>query len=133
MCPLEEAFWKAIHDNPYNRAERLVYADWLEEHGRDRDAHYWRTIIVHKPIMTSLENPAHTVFPNHGAGYSGDEIGNGWGDSYMGDWEGDGKGCGRDNGDIYIEEEEDGDGWGCGLNQPFYGGLKGDGGPGRCL
>lgn len=31
-------FEEAIAENPYDRATRLVYADWLEEHGHDDEA-----------------------------------------------------------------------------------------------
>ena len=37
------AFQKAIAENPYDRKTRLVFADWLEEHGLDDEAHEQRS------------------------------------------------------------------------------------------
>ena len=36
------AFQKSINAEPRDRAPQLVYADWLDEHGEDRKASYWR-------------------------------------------------------------------------------------------
>jgi uncharacterized protein (TIGR02996 family) len=38
----EAAFLKAIADKPAERSTRLVYADWLDEHGRPREAEFLR-------------------------------------------------------------------------------------------
>jgi uncharacterized protein (TIGR02996 family) len=38
----EAAFLKAIAEQPAERSTRLVYADWLDEHGRPREAEFLR-------------------------------------------------------------------------------------------
>lgn len=35
---LEAGFLAALYANPADKATRLIYADWLEEQGRDQDA-----------------------------------------------------------------------------------------------
>ena len=41
----EAGFLKAIADQPAERSTRLVYADWLDEHGRPREAEFLRLQI----------------------------------------------------------------------------------------
>jgi uncharacterized protein (TIGR02996 family) len=38
MTAEEKAFVEALKADPYDRATRLVYSDWLSEHGRDAEA-----------------------------------------------------------------------------------------------
>ncbi|HEY7311393.1 MAG TPA: TIGR02996 domain-containing protein [Gemmataceae bacterium] len=42
MTRLDRAFLHAIVETPHDPTARLVYADWLEEQGRDDMALYWR-------------------------------------------------------------------------------------------
>ena len=37
MNPERQAFLKAIEENPYDFTTRLIFADWLEEFGEDKD------------------------------------------------------------------------------------------------
>ena len=50
----KEAFLKAILDDPDNDALRLVYADWLDEHGEPERAEFIRVQIelVHANTQT---------------------------------------------------------------------------------
>ena len=41
----EEAFLQAVSEGPDDDAPRLVYADWLEEHGRPERADFIRTQV----------------------------------------------------------------------------------------
>lgn len=54
MCPEEKEFIKAIKANPADDTVRLVFADWLEEHGRKVRADFIRTQI-------EVGNPANEV------------------------------------------------------------------------
>jgi len=42
MLADETAFLAAIADAPHDRAPRLVFADWLDEHDRPDEATRWR-------------------------------------------------------------------------------------------
>ena len=42
MHPERLAFLHAINAHPRERTTQLVFADWLDEHGEDRKASYWR-------------------------------------------------------------------------------------------
>ncbi|HEY7158985.1 MAG TPA: TIGR02996 domain-containing protein [Gemmataceae bacterium] len=54
--PQELAFLNAIHSAPRDDATRLIYADWLEEHGQEQRAEFIRLqcqrpyiVVVHEP------------------------------------------------------------------------------------
>jgi len=42
----EQAFHAAIAAAPLDDAPKLVFADWLDEHGRGREAAAWRLAAV---------------------------------------------------------------------------------------
>jgi uncharacterized protein (TIGR02996 family) len=46
-CPMsdEAAFLTALKANPADDLTRLVYADWLDEHGEPQKAHYLRAVV----------------------------------------------------------------------------------------
>ena len=50
MNKMETAFWQSIKDNPKDTTSALIYADWLEEHGRSIDADAVRFTIQGPPI-----------------------------------------------------------------------------------
>jgi uncharacterized protein (TIGR02996 family) len=45
-APEEEAFLEGIARNPPDNTARLIYADWLEEHGDDSRAEYLRVLCA---------------------------------------------------------------------------------------
>jgi uncharacterized protein (TIGR02996 family) len=92
----------AIAAEPDNPVHRLVYADWLEEHG-DPLAYWWQGSEPQRLVETP-------VFNGDGNGY-GDGYGDGDGYGY-GNGNGYGDGDGYGNGDGYG----DGDGYGYGTN-----------------
>ncbi len=49
------AFLKAIEENPADRANRLVYADWLEERGLDDEAQAQRDWVI-SPLKKRSED-----------------------------------------------------------------------------
>jgi uncharacterized protein (TIGR02996 family) len=51
----EEGFLKAIHDKPEDSSLRLVYADWLEEHGDGPRAEYLRLEQQLSQLPTRLQ------------------------------------------------------------------------------
>src|SRR5262245_10804909 len=44
-CLMDEAFLRAVCESPHDDGPRLVYADWLEEHGRHERAELIRIQI----------------------------------------------------------------------------------------
>ena len=50
----EASFLKAIRDKPGERSTRLVYADWLDEHDRSREAEFLRLQIQAAESNTRL-------------------------------------------------------------------------------
>ncbi|MEK6238818.1 MAG: TIGR02996 domain-containing protein [Planctomycetales bacterium] len=44
----EREFRMQIAANPWDESPRLRFADWLEEHGRDQEAAYWREFDADK-------------------------------------------------------------------------------------
>lgn len=51
----EQALLAAIAAAPFDDAPRLVYADWLQEHGADAEAEYVRTVVT---LLHAPEDPA---------------------------------------------------------------------------
>jgi uncharacterized protein (TIGR02996 family) len=45
----EEAFWAAIEARPEDHLPRLVFADWLDERGRQGEATAWRETVGFAP------------------------------------------------------------------------------------
>jgi uncharacterized protein (TIGR02996 family) len=60
LAPEEEAFLASVRRKPTDNAVRLVYADWLEEHGHEQRAEYLRVFcswlaghpVVDKQLIT---------------------------------------------------------------------------------
>src|SRR3954469_20824625 len=50
----EAGFLKAIVDQPAERSTRLVYADWLDEHDRPREAEFLRLQLQAADLSTRL-------------------------------------------------------------------------------
>src|SRR5688572_21458041 len=50
----EAGFLKAIADQPAERSTRLVYADWLDEHDRPREAEFLRLQLQVAELSTKL-------------------------------------------------------------------------------
>lgn len=48
----EVAFWNAIEATPDDAAPRLIYADWLDDRGRDADASAQRFMVEHSEFPT---------------------------------------------------------------------------------
>jgi uncharacterized protein (TIGR02996 family) len=49
MHPDESAFRATIAASPDDDAPVLIFADWLDEHGRDVEAAQWRSRIRERP------------------------------------------------------------------------------------
>jgi uncharacterized protein (TIGR02996 family) len=45
ISPEEAAFLATVHDQPGDETARLVYADWLDEHGEPEKAAYLRSLV----------------------------------------------------------------------------------------
>src|SRR4051812_49564005 len=61
----DDAFLRAIADAPADDAPRLVYADWLDEHGQSDQAEYLR-LTCRKPsdvVVKRLRELAPTLDP----------------------------------------------------------------------
>jgi len=69
----DEAFLQAILDDPEDDTPRLVYADWLEEHGQPEHAQFIRTQITlaglppRDPRRPPLEKRERALLRKHGA------------------------------------------------------------------
>ena len=69
----DEAFLRAILDDPEDDTPRLVYADWLEEHGQPERAEFIRTQITlaglppRDPRRPPLEKRERALLRKHGA------------------------------------------------------------------
>lgn len=48
MTEEERQLLAGILKNPYDPCTKLVYSDWLEEHGREGEAYLWRVIAENK-------------------------------------------------------------------------------------
>src|SRR5688572_5456689 len=53
-----DALLRAIIDNPADDAPRLVYADWLDEHGDPDRAEFIRLTAGRRPAGTAAEAPS---------------------------------------------------------------------------
>jgi uncharacterized protein (TIGR02996 family) len=68
-----DALWSAVLDNPEDDAPRLVYADWLDEHGRPERAAFVRLQVErtraprHDPIRDVLALRADRLWDLYGA------------------------------------------------------------------
>ena len=73
--PDEEAFLANIRRKPADNAIRLVYADWLEEHGDDRRAEYLRVlcrwIAAHPAVDRQLIDQERELRAGLGRGWLG--------------------------------------------------------------
>lgn len=57
----EQAFLDAIAANPFDDTPRLVYADWLDEHGEPAKAAYLRLVVGLVPLLADEDpDPAFT-------------------------------------------------------------------------
>lgn len=77
-CSMKENFESAIAQNPYDSSIRLVYADWLEEHGYDDEAMEQRRMSTSEWIeahkwMTDFADRcgSEPLRWNHGSGITG--------------------------------------------------------------
>ncbi|MEK6236007.1 MAG: TIGR02996 domain-containing protein [Planctomycetales bacterium] len=124
---LERLFLNEMTSNPADPALRLVYADWLEERGRDQEAAFFRHLNPAQLYTRVVENDYGPAF-GYGIGYgyglpngNGNGTGAVDGDAFdYGDGSGDGRGCGV----FRLGGDQHGDGCGCGYG---YGYLDGDG------
>src|SRR5262245_2184200 len=68
-----EALWAAVLANPEDDAPRLVYADWLDEHGQPERAAFirlqieWARAPKHDPIRVVLARRADRLWDLYGA------------------------------------------------------------------
>ncbi len=73
MANEPEAFMSAIIETPEDDTPRLIYADWLEEHGQPERAEFIRvqcelaTIAQNDPRRPELEGREQELFAAHGA------------------------------------------------------------------
>jgi uncharacterized protein (TIGR02996 family) len=51
----ELAFIQALQENPMDETARLVYADWLDDHGQEARASYMRSLVEISRQMDSLK------------------------------------------------------------------------------
>ncbi len=63
---MEHAFTDTLAANPADRTTRLVYADWLEEHGREAEASFycWLASLQQCRICQGYERPGLIIPPN---------------------------------------------------------------------
>jgi uncharacterized protein (TIGR02996 family) len=72
---LEESFRQAIREQPDDDTPRLIFADWLDEHGQPERAEFIRTQIEqarlpeYTPKARLLEERWRTLLHEHGAGW----------------------------------------------------------------
>ncbi|MEK6237261.1 MAG: TIGR02996 domain-containing protein [Planctomycetales bacterium] len=123
---MERAFRAEISSHPADEAPRKIFADWLEERGRDHEAAYWRDFDA-----AQLYTP---IVENYYAPYDGDRDGDGHGSGYYyGTPNGDGCGHGPADGygDAYPTGNGSGDGCCKGMgwdDEEYHGyGIWGDG------
>ena len=58
MCEAESDLLRAVLESPYDDLPRLVYADWLEEHGQPERAEFIRHQLA-RPMKSSFEGIYH--------------------------------------------------------------------------
>ena len=117
----QEKFLAAIAEALDDPAPRLLYADWLEEHGDDQRAAYWRNFDP-QTILTRIVQPEQESSQwseGYGSGPTSYPDGDGDGNGIGFGIDGGGYGCGRWDG----YGNNTGDGWGSGRN----GNSTGDG------
>lgn len=57
----ELAFIQALQENPMDETARLVYADWLDDHGQEARASYMRSLVEISRQMDSLKKTENSV------------------------------------------------------------------------
>ena len=68
----EAAFLEVLKSNPADDTARLVYADWLDEHGETLKADYLRLLVYFAQHEGNLANAReHRVFSQNGQEFTG--------------------------------------------------------------
>lgn len=85
MSDIEQGFQNAMNAEPYNPVHPMIYADWLDEHDRPKDAQYHRNVAEgissseYKEMVNQHPNAAETHNAvRHYLGRNGGDINLNW-------------------------------------------------------